>query len=261
MSSPGLRLLEPAGGPWTRTGARHHCPARRRFGRSSRAAGWTSSFATPIAARGCPARSTSGPSRRSMRSSRGWKPPPEFNIVFPGDEVIGLTADEAVLRAQWRHWHEREMAWARSRGRADYHAATGNHTTYDALSEAVFREALPHLPRNGPPGQEGLSYFVRRGDLLLVVVDTCWSGFGLEGQVEFDWLDRTLAAHAGALQAGGRAPPCSPGQRLRWCLSAGTRPRAGGGLSRGCWRATVSWPTLTTSSRSTCRFTMASCNS
>lgn len=123
-------------------------------------------------------------------------PQPEF-IVFPGDEIIGLTADEGALRAQWRHWHEREMAWL---NRADvplYHA-TGNHTTYDAMSEAVFRDALPYLPRNGPPGQEGLSYFVRRGDLLLVVVNTCWSGFGAEGQVETAWLDRTLADQADA---------------------------------------------------------------
>lgn len=124
------------------------------------------------------------------------EPPPEF-IVFPGDEVIGLTADEGALRAQWRHWHEREMAWLDRAAVPIYHA-TGNHTTYDAMSEAVFRDALPYLPRNGPAGQEGLSYFVRRGDLLLVVVNTCWSGFGLEGQVETDWLDRTLAAHADA---------------------------------------------------------------
>src|SRR3546814_5467253 len=37
-------------------------------------------------------------------------PPPEF-ILFPGDGVIGLTRDEAALRAQWRHWFEVEMAW------------------------------------------------------------------------------------------------------------------------------------------------------
>src|SRR5260370_21640393 len=43
--------------------------------------------------------------------------------------------------------------------------ATSNHTTYDEMSEAVFREVLGH-PRNGPRGQEGLSYWVRRGELL-----------------------------------------------------------------------------------------------
>lgn len=56
---------------------------------------------------------------------------------------------------------------------------TSNHTTYDQMSENVFREVL-ELPRNGPPGQEGLSYWVRRGDLLLVFVHTLWTGPGGE---------------------------------------------------------------------------------
>ena len=123
-------------------------------------------------------------------------PPPQF-IVFPGDEVIGLTADEDALRAQWRHWHDTEMAWL-DRGVIPLYHCTSNHTTYDAMSERVFAEMLPHLPRNGPPGQAGLSYFVRRDDLLLVFVHTCWSGLGGEGHVETDWLGETLRAHADA---------------------------------------------------------------
>jgi len=123
-------------------------------------------------------------------------PAPEF-IVFPGDEVIGLTSDEAALRTQWRHWHEVEMAWLDRQAVPIYHC-TSNHTTYDAMSERVFAEMLPHLPRNGPPGQEGLAYFVRRGDLLLVFVHTCWSGLGGEGQVDTDWLDETLGRHGDA---------------------------------------------------------------
>src|SRR5262249_26329865 len=65
-------------------------------------------------------------------------------------------------------------------------------------SEQVFREALPHLPRNGPAGQEGLSYYVRRGDLLLVFVHTACTALGGEGRVETEWLDQTLVAHADA---------------------------------------------------------------
>jgi hypothetical protein len=30
------------------------------------------------------------------------QPQPEF-VLFPGDEIIGLTADADALRAQWRH--------------------------------------------------------------------------------------------------------------------------------------------------------------
>ena len=124
------------------------------------------------------------------------RPRPEF-ICFPGDEISGLTADDDALRAQWRHWLDHELAWLDRAAIPLYHA-TGNHTTYDAASEAIFREMLPGLPRNGPPGQEGLAYWVRRGDLLLVVVNTLWSGAGGEGRVEIGWLERTLAAHADA---------------------------------------------------------------
>jgi len=120
-------------------------------------------------------------------------PPPEF-IVFAGDEIAGLTGDEAALRAQWRHWLEVEMAWLDRELIPLYHA-TSNHTTYDAMSERVFADVLAHLPRNGPPDQAGLSYVVRRGDLLLVFVHTAWSGLGGEGHVETAWLRQTLAAH------------------------------------------------------------------
>ncbi|MFC1849794.1 metallophosphoesterase family protein [candidate division CSSED10-310 bacterium] len=124
------------------------------------------------------------------------KPPPEF-ICFPGDEIRGLTADDEMLRRQWSYWFEHEMAWLDRRAIPLYHT-TGNHTTYDLASEVVFRTVLAHLPRNGPPGQEGLTYFVRRNDLLLVFVNTMWSGLGGEGRVETTWLDQTLSNHADA---------------------------------------------------------------
>ncbi|MDN5000081.1 metallophosphoesterase family protein [Bradyrhizobium sp. GCM10027634] len=119
-------------------------------------------------------------------------PQPEF-IVFPGDEIIGLTPDEDALRAQWRYWFEMEMAWL-DRATIPMWHTTGNHTTYDVMSETVFRAVLD-LPDNGPPGQSGLSYFVRRGDLLMVFVNTLWSGLGGEGHVEIGWLEATLKAH------------------------------------------------------------------
>lgn len=124
------------------------------------------------------------------------QPPPHF-IAFPGDEIIGLTSDEAELRRQWNHWFTHEMAWLNGIAIPLYHT-TGNHTVYDPTSEAIFREMMAHLPRNGPPGQEGLSYFVRRNDLLLVFVNTLWSGLGGEGYVETNWLEQTLATHADA---------------------------------------------------------------
>lgn len=126
---------------------------------------------------------------------RRLRPQPEF-ILFPGDEIIGLTADADALRAQWRHWLDHEMGWLDRRTIPLWHT-TGNHTTYDVMSEDVFREVLD-LPRNGPPGQEGLSYWVRRGDLLLIFVHTLWTGLGGEGHVETEWLQGVLRQHADA---------------------------------------------------------------
>jgi len=123
-------------------------------------------------------------------------PSPEF-VVFAGDELAGLTADDDELRAQWRHWLDVEMAWL-DREQVPLYQVTSNHVTYDVMSERVFTEVLSWLPRNGPEGQGGLSYFVRRGDLLMVFVNTCWSGHGGEGHVESQWLDETLDKHADA---------------------------------------------------------------
>ena len=123
-------------------------------------------------------------------------PPPHF-VLFTGDEIAGLTPEAAALRAQWRHWLDREMAWL-DRSRTPLWQTTSNHTTWDRESEFVFRDVLDHLPRNGPPGQEGLSYWVRRDDLLLVFVNTLWSGRGGEGYVETKWLREVLGRHADA---------------------------------------------------------------
>lgn len=123
-------------------------------------------------------------------------PPPEF-IIFPGDEVIGLVLDEKSLRQQWRHWFDVEMAWLNRSSTPIFHS-TGNHTTYDRMSERVFADVMSHLPRNGPADQEGLAYFVRRGDLLLVFIHTLWSSMGGEGHIETDWLQQVLSHHADA---------------------------------------------------------------
>ena len=122
-------------------------------------------------------------------------PQPDF-IIFPGDEIAGLTADADELRAQWHHWLDVEMRWLDRQAIPLWHV-TGNHTAYDTMSEAVFREML-RLPLNGPPGQEGLSYWLRHDDLLLVFVHTLWTGLGGEGHVETAWLRSILQQHSDA---------------------------------------------------------------
>lgn len=122
-------------------------------------------------------------------------PPPEF-ILFSGDHVYGLTNDYEELRRQWRHWHEREMEWLAPS--IPHFPATSNHNTYDTLSESVWREVFHHLPQNGPPGQEGLTYYMRRGPLLLVSVNTSFSGLDGAGHVECEWLDQVFKDNADA---------------------------------------------------------------
>lgn len=124
------------------------------------------------------------------------EPQPEF-ICFPGDEIKGLMTNAERLREQWRYWFEHEMQWLDREAVPLYHT-TGNHTVYDTVSEAVFHQVMAHLPQNGPPGQEGLTYYVRRNDLLLVFVNTMYSGLGGEGRVETTWLNQTLGEHADA---------------------------------------------------------------
>ena len=87
------------------------------------------------------------------------------------------------------------MAWLDPSVTPVYHV-TSNHNTYDGESEHVWREVFPNLPKNGPKGQEGLSYWVRRGNVLIVACNTDFSGLGGGGHVECEWLDEVLAANA-----------------------------------------------------------------
>jgi hypothetical protein len=109
---------------------------------------------------------------------------------------MGLTTSEEDLRAQWRYWLDHEMAWL-DRTVTPLYNVPANHTTYDVMSEHVYAEVMTHLPTNGPAGQERLAYSVRRGDFLMVFVNTMSTVLG-EGRVETEWLDETLRQHADA---------------------------------------------------------------
>jgi hypothetical protein len=124
------------------------------------------------------------------------KPMPQF-ISFPGDHIMALTKDYEDLRAQWKYWLTKEIAWLDTRAVPIYHT-TSNHNTYSVESEQVWREVFPEIPRNGPPGQEGLSYYVRRDNLLLMCVNTSYSGLGGYGHVESEWLDSVLSENKDA---------------------------------------------------------------
>jgi len=104
---------------------------------------------------------------------------------------MALTKDYVDLRAQWNYWLKSEMGWLD----VPIFNTTSNHNTYDLESERIYREVFPNTPQNGPPGQEGLSYYVHQGDLLLVCINTSFSGLGGDGHVESEWLERVLSSH------------------------------------------------------------------
>ena len=101
------------------------------------------------------------------------------------------------LRMLWRHWLDHEMGWLDKKVVPIYSTGS-NHNNYDLGSEAVFREVFPNLPWNGPTGREGLAYWVRQKDFLLVCVDThsALKGPGLVHDLA--WLDEVLSQHADA---------------------------------------------------------------
>jgi hypothetical protein len=127
-------------------------------------------------------------------------PRPDF-VCFLGDHIAGLTASAAELRQQWRHFLEVELIAFRDEF-PDFYHLTSNHNTYNAESVAVWRECFSDLPQNGPPGEAGLTYWVRRGGLLLVMLNTASierSGdAGIAEEVLAHWLPAVLQSNADA---------------------------------------------------------------
>jgi hypothetical protein len=136
---------------------------------------------------------------------RRLEPQPEF-MIFPGDH-IGGSADREEHRRQFRYWLDHEMKWAAER-KIPVYSTTSNHNTWNKDMEDVYREVMAvDLPKNGPPGQEGLSYWVRRGQFLFVAINSFYSGLG-PNHVEHEWLDKVLAQNADARNkfVGGHQP-------------------------------------------------------
>jgi hypothetical protein len=119
-------------------------------------------------------------------------PSPDF-MLFLGDHISGLVSDADELRKQWRYWLDTEMKWA-DPAIPIYHS-TSNHNTFDDVSRRVWREVFPNIPRNGRPGQEGMSFWVRHGDLLIVMADTTRKAMGHLDAEEIAWVDAVLQEH------------------------------------------------------------------
>lgn len=135
------------------------------------------------------------------------RPRPDF-VCFLGDMIWGLTRehgpnfDADALRAEWQRVLNGAMKPLADLDAPVYRIA-GNHDTFNAASEKVWREIFADLPGNGPAGQEGLSYFIRREDLLIVALDVYATAMGAPttifgGRVDYRWVDKVLAENRDA---------------------------------------------------------------
>ena len=165
------------------------------------------------------------PSERNFARVNGvlqrLEPEPEF-VIFLGDHIMGRYATGHSIESQWRYWLDSEMSWLDVRRIPIFHT-TSNHNTYDVDSERIFRETFPDIPPNGPRDQQGLSYWIRRGDALFVFVNTHFSQLGGKGHVENAWLEKTLAANEDAqfkVVAGHQPmfPVNGYTERPLWCV-------------------------------------------
>ncbi|MEJ0037802.1 MAG: hypothetical protein WDO68_17290 [Gammaproteobacteria bacterium] len=120
-------------------------------------------------------------------------PQPQF-IAFPGDAVgAGGNANE------WEFFLE-QMAWVRKRGIPLYQS-TSNHNAHNFQAEANFRKYHPDLPMNGPGDQQGLAYWLRRGNLLYISVHHPVPNENYRPGFDFGdlaWVDDVLARNADA---------------------------------------------------------------
>jgi hypothetical protein len=165
---------------------------------------------------------------RNSAVVRRLAPPPEF-IAFPGDAVADGSRDDL-----WAFWLGSEMGWVQDLGLTIYQA-TSNHNTPSPESYGVYRKHwADRLPRNGPAGQETLSYWVRHGNLLYVSLHQpdvaaepdSQPVRGLTG-LEAAWLEDALAAGYDAeyVFVAGHYPvfPVNGYSSLPWCFAPGAR--------------------------------------
>ncbi|HAB14535.1 MAG TPA: hypothetical protein DCE47_22860 [Planctomycetaceae bacterium] len=134
-------------------------------------------------------------------------PRPQF-VCFLGDLIWGLTREHGPnhdgdsLRQEWAVKLPREMKPLTDLD-VPVFRIPGNHDTMTPVSEAVWKEVFDEIPQNGPEGQEGLTWFERRDELLIIGISVYAMNMGspftmMGGRVDCDWVDRILSEHSDA---------------------------------------------------------------
>jgi hypothetical protein len=89
-------------------------------------------------------------------------------VVFPGDLANG-GRQFGLFKTQWAEWTN-AMAPLYTHGIPVY-ATRGNHEVGQDYSVTTWTNMFPYLPRNGPPGQEGLTYKVETNNACFIGFD------------------------------------------------------------------------------------------
>ena len=120
---------------------------------------------------------------------------PDF-VLSAGDDIYGETKNLDELRSQWEHFLR---VTRRHLGeQLPFYSSPSNHNIQSDAHVQAWKERFGYLPQNGARGQTGLSYGLRRGDLLLIVTHQSDPLLGGHGHIEVDWLEKKLQENSDA---------------------------------------------------------------
>jgi len=119
---------------------------------------------------------------------------PDF-LLSGGDDIYGHCDTTSEIEDQWAS--VLGLVHASFGREIPFYGSPSNHNNMGVQYDSVWRRQFSY-PSNGAPGQEKLSYWIRRGDLLLAITHQADERLGGPAHVESDWLDRILRQHVDA---------------------------------------------------------------
>ncbi len=137
-------------------------------------------------------------------------------VIFPGDMVNGAVK----LKAHRFQLAAFRKALKTRLGKIPFFAVIGNHEAGSRGHYKLFREFFP-AAKNGPKGYKGLAYYLRRGQVLLLIIATDQQGeMGLISDKQLAWIDQTLRANKDAqhIYVFGHQPAFPAGRHLGMSL-------------------------------------------
>lgn len=111
-------------------------------------------------------------------------------VALANGDLIYAMDDEASVREQWRNWR----AAVAPLGARYVLPTPGNHDVQGhAWATDLMVEAFPELPRNGPPGYEGLTYALDHGGVRFISLHSEVFGDPHRlGEAQLAWLEQQL---------------------------------------------------------------------